>query len=136
VSTDARKWRFDAAWLTLLESFGERERLTSLAFVAGQEVTFDEEGRNEALRRAVVVRAVGGDPHRELTLDEDAVTRLAEELDDPQRRAQLETGLAALALPPAAPSSVTAALDALVASPDLAWRAFCAALLAAELAGE
>ena len=36
---------------------------------------------NEALRRALVVRAVGGSPQREVTLEEDAVLRLAEELD-------------------------------------------------------
>ena len=83
-----------------------------------------EDERNEALRRALVVRAVGGDPTRDLELDEPAVTRLAEELDAPERREAL---LAALRTIP------HAAVDALAADPDLAWRCYAAALIAAEL---
>ena len=124
------------SWLELVESFGERERWTAVAFVAGRHVAFDEDELNEALRRAVVVRAVGGDPHRELTLDEDAVTRLADELDEPQRRAELRSGLVALAEAPQIGANAGAAIAALVESPDLAWRALCGALLAAELADE
>ena len=56
-------------------------RLASLAYVAGLQLEIPEEELNEALRRALVVRAVGGNPQRELRLDEDAVTRFAEELD-------------------------------------------------------
>ena len=122
-------------WVELLESFEERERWTSIAFVAGQSVAFDEAERNEALRRALVVRAVGGDARRELELDEDAVRRLADELDDPSRRAQLHAGLVAFA-PQGDAASVGDAITRLVGSPDLAWRAFCAALLADELSDE
>ena len=54
-------------WLDLLETFGEVDRCVSVAWVAGGEVTLDAGGRlNEALRRALVVRAVGGAPNREL----------------------------------------------------------------------
>jgi hypothetical protein len=120
-------------WTALLQSFDERERWTSLAFVAGQQVVLDEEERNEALRRALVVRAVGGDPHRELTLEEDSVTRLAEELDDPAHRAELRSGLEALLQSGHAEPLAAEVAATLLASPDLAWRAFCAALLAAEL---
>jgi hypothetical protein len=126
----------EARWLDLLESFGEVERWTSVAFVAGRDVSLDEEERNEALRRALVVRAVGGDPHRELALDEDAVTRLADELDSPERREALVRALAELGGRVGERPDVAGAIATLVASPDLAWRAFCAALLAAELSAE
>jgi hypothetical protein len=112
-------------WLDALESFGDVERLTALAWAAGQELELPADEVNEALRRAVVVRAVGGDPTRELALDETAVRRLAEELDAPERRDAL---LAALAAIP------HAAAAALVDDPDLAWRCFAAALLADQLA--
>ena len=58
----------------------------SLAWGAGRALPIPEEELNEALRRAVVVRAVGGSPEREVSLDEDAVERLAEELDSAERR--------------------------------------------------
>ena len=47
-----------------------------------------------ATRRAQLVLAAGGDPHRGLDLDGPAVERLAEELDSTERRAALEHGLA------------------------------------------
>ena len=42
-----------------------------------------------AVRRAMLILAAGGDPHRELALGDVAVERLAEELDLPERRAVL-----------------------------------------------
>ena len=122
-------------WPALLESFGETERRASVAFVAGRQVSLPEDERNQAVRRAVVVRAVGGDPHRELTLDEDAVTRLADELDDAARRAELRDGLEALRGVETGPRGA-ATLARLLEEPELAWRAYAAALLAAELADE
>ena len=122
-------------WPALLESFGETERRASAAFVAGRRVSLEEAERNEAVRRAVVVRAVCGDPHRELALDEDAVTRLADELDEPTRRAELREGLLALQEERMGPRGKTT-IALLLAEPDLAWRAFAAALLGAELADE
>ena len=122
-------------WPALLESFGETERRASVAFVAGREVSLGESERNEAVRRAVVVRAVGGDPHRELALDEDAVTRLADELDAAGRRTELRGGLLALERVVIGPRG-SATVARLLEEPDLAWRAFAAALLAAELADE
>lgn len=112
-------------WLGLLDSFGEVERWTALAFVAGRAVELPDDERNEAVRRAVVVRAVGGDPSRELDLEETAVTRLAEELDAPERREQLQLALAQIPHP---------AVGALLDDPELAWRCFAAALIADELA--
>jgi hypothetical protein len=120
--------------LDLLDTLVEVERWVSICFVAGRSVTIDPDELNSALRRAVVVRAVGGDPHRELTIDEDAVVRLAEELDATERREQLQLGLAALRDLGRGRPEVEETIVTLVAAPDLSWRAFCAGLLADELA--
>jgi len=109
-------------WARALAEMGEDERRVSLAFVAGRGLELPPDEVNEALRRAVVVRAVGGDPTRELELGETAVARLAEELDAPDRRAALAAALATL------PRG-----DELAADPDLAWRCYAAGLLADEL---
>jgi hypothetical protein len=111
-------------WLDALVEMPDEARWTALAYVAGQSVEIPEGELNEALRRALVVRAVGGDPTRELELGETSVTRLAEELDSAERRASL---LAALAEIP------DEAVGVLLADPELAWRCYAAALLAAEL---
>ena len=120
--------------LDLLDTLGEVERWVSICFVAGRAVTIDPDELNSALRRAVVVRAVGGDPHRELTIDEDAVVRLAEELDGTERREQLQLGLASLRDLGRGRPDVEETIVALISAPDLSWRAFCAGLLADELA--
>ena len=120
--------------LDLLDTLGEVERWVSICFVAGRSVTIDPDELNSALRRAVVVRAVGGDPHRELTIDEDAVVRLAEELDGTERREQLQLGLASLRDLGRGRPDVEETIVTLIAAPDLSWRAFCAGLLADELA--
>ena len=99
-------------------------------------MALDEDEVNEALRRAVVVRAVGGDPQRELSLDDDAVTRLAAELDAPEHREQLRTALLDVGREAGGRPRVEAGIAALVADPDRAWRAFSAALLARALDDE
>src|SRR5205823_3971513 len=111
----------DDQWLDLLDSFGEVERWSALAYVAGRQLELPQDEVNEALRRALVVRAVGGDPTRELELDETAVTRLAEELDAPGRRQALLDALATIQHP---------ATAGLLADPELAWRCYAAGLLA------
>ncbi len=108
-------------------------RRASLAYVAGQQVEIPEEELNEALRRALVVRAVGGNPQRELSLEEDAVVRLATELDATERRAALQQALEALR-DHVHGGPAAASLDELLADGDLAWRCFAAAQVAAELA--
>jgi hypothetical protein len=122
------------AWLGALEAMDDDGRRASLAYVAGQQVEIPEGELNEALRRALVVRAVGGNPQRELSLEEEAVVRCAEELDGAGRRRALRQALESLRvhvqnLPPAADS-----LDELLEDGDLAWRCFAAAHLAAEIA--
>jgi hypothetical protein len=104
----------------------------SIAWAAGAAVSIPEEELNEALRRALVVRAVGGSPQREVTLDEDAVARLAEELDSAERRLALGRELASLR--ERLGSSAHESVDTLLGDEAFAWRCFAAGLLAAELA--
>ena len=78
------------------------------------------------------MRAVEGSPQREVTLDEDAVARLAEELDSPERRLALSRELAALH--DRLGSGAYASLGTLLGDEAFAWRCFAAGLLAAELA--
>ena len=110
------------------------ELLVSLAWLAIGSVPVDPGELKAARRRAMLVLAAGGDPHRDLDLDSVAVERLAEELDTPERRAALAAGLAALdsdGLP-----IVSGAVELLQSEPELAWRIFALALLADELADE
>ena len=78
------------------------------------------------------MRAVGGSPQREVTLDEDAVLRLAEELASAERRLALCRELSALR--ERLGSGAHASLDTLLGDEAFAWRCFAAGLLAAELA--
>jgi hypothetical protein len=105
-----------------------------LCWLVQGEIPIDDAELNAARRRAMFVLAAGGDPHRDVGLDSIAAERLADELDTPTRRAELAAaldGLPADDLP-----SVTAAVEALSADPELAWRSFALSLLADELADE
>ena len=107
-----------------------------LALVAGVQVEIPEDELRAACRRAMLVLAAGGDPHREPGLDSPAVRVLAGDLDTPDRRRGLQQGLHDIrdgldGLP------LTAALAGrLEDSPDLAWRWYALALLADELGDE
>lgn len=122
--------------LDLFESLGDDERKAAIAFAAGRDVDIDVQELNEALRRAVVVRAVGGDPRREPEPEEDAVARLADELATPERTEQLQAGLAGVGESAEGRPAIVQAVSELAADPPLAWRTFCAALLADEIGGE
>ena len=109
--------------------------LPVLAYVAGLSVTLDDAELNAARRRALLLLAAGGDPHRELAVDDRAVKALATDLYTDERRAQLGRALDALVL---RVRDLPVARDAalfLVADVDLAWRVYALALLAEELAG-
>jgi len=121
------------AWVAGLEAMDDDGRRVSLAYVAGQNVEIPEDDLNEALRRALVVRAVGGSPQRELSLEEDAVVRLADELDGTERRRALQRSLESLREHVHDRPAAAASLDELLADDDLAWRCFAAAQVAAEL---
>ncbi|HET7568953.1 MAG TPA: hypothetical protein VFJ91_13260 [Gaiellaceae bacterium] len=110
------------------------ELLVVLCWLVREQVEVGEDELNAARRRAMFVLAAGGDPHRDLALDSVAAERLAAELDSPPRRARLDAALAEL--PAAGLETVAAAIEALRAEPDLAWRSFALALLADEIADE
>jgi hypothetical protein len=104
----------------------------ALAWLVRDEVGLPEGELNAARRRAMLVLAAGGDPHRELGLHEVAAERLAAELDTPERRAALDGALAALDT--SGLYRVEKAVQTLRSDPDAAWRTVALALLADELA--
>ncbi|HET7129696.1 MAG TPA: hypothetical protein VFJ93_11545 [Gaiellaceae bacterium] len=110
--------------------------LPVLAYLAGQSVTIDEADLNGARRRALLLVAAGGDPHRELGVDDRAVKAIAADLHTGERREELARAIDALVLRVRdLPVAREAALF-LAADVDLAWRMFSLALLAEELGGE
>lgn len=107
--------------------------LPVLAYLAGQSVAIDDEELNGARRRALLLLAAGGDPHRELKVDDRAVKALATDLFTDERRAELGHGIDALVarlrdLPQAREAGLYLAGDV-----ELAWRLFALGLLAEEL---
>ena len=121
-----------------LESSGlaSSELLVVLTWLVLDDVDLDPAERKAALRRAMLVLAAGGDPHREIDHDTVAAIRLAEELDSPARRESLARALAALDRHAEGLETVSESLTALKSDPDLAWRTLAVALLADELAEE
>lgn len=109
--------------------------LPVLAYIAGQSVEIDEGELNGARRRALLLVAAGGDPHRELDVDDRSVKAVALDLFTDERRAQLARSIDALVLRVRdLPTAREAALF-LAGDIDLAWRLFSFGLLAEELAG-
>ena len=108
--------------------------LPVLAFLAGQSVDVPEADLNAARRRALLLVAAGGDPHRELDIDERAVKSLAADLYDDERRAALGRALDALVLRVRELPVAREAALFLVSDVDLAWRMWALSLLAEELA--
>ena len=72
--------------------------LPVLAYVAGQALELDDEELNGARRRALLLVAAGGDPHRELGVDDRAVKALAADLYTDERREQFGRSIDALVL--------------------------------------
>lgn len=108
--------------------------LPVLAYLAGQAVELHDEELNGARRRALLLVAAGGDPHRELGVDDRAVKALAADLYTEERRDELGRSIDAVVvrvrnLPTAREAALFLAADV-----DLAWRLFALALLAEELA--
>jgi hypothetical protein len=119
-----------------LREWGDGQACAMLALVAGEHVSLPDAELRPALRRALLVLAAGGDPHRELEFDGPAVTRFAEEIDSPARRAELQASLQALSAHAEGLPRASFLLEALVEDSDLAWRSLSVALLAEELAAE
>jgi hypothetical protein len=105
-----------------------------LAYVAGQSVALDPADVNAAKRRAITVVAAGGDVHRELTVDDVAVKRLALELYADERRAELARAIDDLAVRARSLPHVREAVLFLAADVDLAWRLFALGLVVEDLA--
>src|SRR3954471_5234156 len=110
------------------------DHLPVLAYIAGQEVEIDDQDLNGARRRALLLVAAGGDPHRELDVDDRAVKSLATDLYSAERREQLARAVDALVLRVRDLPTAREAAIFLAADVDLAWRLFALALLAEELA--
>jgi hypothetical protein len=124
------------AALEVLENGPRDGLLLGLAWLAGQEVELDPEEVKAALRRAELLLAAGGDPHRELDFNGRAVTAVAADLDEPAARDAFEDALAGLTAAAAGLEAVSDALARLRAQPDLAWRSYAGALLAEAIAGD
>jgi hypothetical protein len=111
---------------------GERGEAPA-AFVAGSGIEIPDDELSSARRRAMLVLAAGGDPHRELELDSPAVLTLARDLDSPERRGELQAGLRAARGDAVELPRTSALIARLMQDAELAWRAFALALLADEL---
>jgi hypothetical protein len=105
----------------------------ALALVAAPEPLVEPVELTPALRRAMLLLAAGGDPHRDLELNGRAVAALAAELDRPERRAAVSRGLDGLRADAAGFANVSPVLDELLLDAGLAWQAYACALLADEL---
>ena len=123
-----------AELLTRVDAGELGDPLPVLAYVAGQSVELDEAELNGARRRALLLVAAGGDPHRELEVDDRAVKALATDLYTEDRRGQLGRSIDALVLRVRDLANVREAALFLAADVDLGWRLFCLGLLAEELA--
>ncbi len=107
-----------------------------LCFFAGRGVAVEDDELNAAVRRAELLLAAGGDPRRRLDPFSRAATALAADIDTPERRAQLDVGLAALAPEVEGLRGARESLALLRSDPDLAWQAYATSLLAEALAEE
>jgi hypothetical protein len=122
-----------AALLERVEAGELGDGPTIVAYIAGRDVEIPEREVNEARRRSMLLLAAGGDPHRELGVDDRAVKALAVELYTDARRAELGSGLDELALLARDLPRTKDAVLVLAADLDLAWRLYALGLLAEEL---
>jgi hypothetical protein len=123
----------EQALLEQLEAGQLGDPLPVLAYLAGRVVELPAGELNEARRRALLLLAAGGDPHRELEVDDRAVKALAVDLHTVARRDQLARGIDELVVSARTLPAVRAAALFLAADLELAWRLYALALLAEEL---
>jgi hypothetical protein len=107
--------------------------LVVLASVAGREIALAHDEARGAGRRGALLLAAGGDPERGLDLNGRAVAAVAEDLRTVDRQLALEQGIQDLKAQAAGLPSVLEALTGLQGAPDIAWRAYAAAVLAEQL---
>jgi hypothetical protein len=121
--------------LTQVDTGELGDPLPILAYIAGQAVEIDDADLNGGRRRALLLVAAGGDPHRDLDVDDRAVKALAADLYTDERREQLGRSIDALVLLVRERPLAREAALFLAGDVDLAWRLFSLSLLAEELAG-
>ncbi len=109
------------------------DSLAVVAYLAGQRVELAERDLNEGRRRSMLLLAAGGDPHRELGVDDRAVKALAADVHTEERQQQLAAGLDELAVLARDFPRAREAVLFLAKDVDLAWRLFALGLLAEEL---
>ena len=123
-------------WVRSVERAEPAEQWTMLCFFAGRQVTIGDDELNAAVRRAELLLAAGGDPRRRLDPFGRAATALADDLDAPERRTQLVSGLETLVTEVDGLRGAREALALLLTDHDLAWKSYATALLAEALAEE
>lgn len=123
-------------WVRSVERAEPDEQWTMLCFFAGRQVTVSDDELNAAVRRAELLLAAGGDPRRRLDPFGRAATALADDLDAPERRMQLLSGLQALVAEVEGLRGARESLALLLTDHDLAWKAYATSLLAEALAEE
>ena len=119
--------------LTRVDAGELGDPLPVLAYIAGRAVELTDEDLNGARRRALLLVAAGGDPHRGLEVDDRAVKSLAADLYTGERRDQLGRSIDALVLSVRDRPVAREAALFLAGDVDLAWRLFSLGLLAEEL---
>jgi hypothetical protein len=119
--------------LERLEAGELGDPLPVLAFLAGRQVELAPDELNDARRRAMLLLASGGDPRREVGVDDRAVKAVAVDLYTEERRRALGRGVDELAVRARELPRVREATLFLAADVDLAWRLYALALLADEL---
>jgi hypothetical protein len=120
--------------LARLEGGELGDPLPVLAYVAGASVEIDESELNGARRRALLLVAAGGDPHRELDVDDRSVKAIAADLFTDDRREQLVHGIDGLVVRVRELPTLREGALFLAGDIDLAWRLYALGLLAEELA--
>jgi hypothetical protein len=121
--------------LTRVDAGELGDPLPVLAYIAGQAVEIGDEDLNGGRRRALLLVAAGGDPHRDLDVDDRAVKALAADLYTDKRREQLGRSIDALVLRVRERPVAREAALFLAGDVDLAWRLFSLSLLAEEVGG-
>lgn len=119
--------------LQRVESGELGDPLPVLAYVAGQAIEIDEHELNGARRRALLLLAAGGDPHRELGVDDRAVKAIAADLYTEERRDELGSAIDALVVRVRDLPQTREAAIFLAGDVGLAWRLFGLGVLAEEL---
>ena len=123
-------------WLRALEREEPLQQWALLCFLAGRELDVGEDERNAALRRAELLLASAGDPHRSPELYGRPVGAVAADLDAPERRAALRSALEALEPEVSGLLGAGEALRLLLGDADLAWQVYAYAVLAERLADD